>query len=190
MALSEARITIELREVFLNDRPKELYQISKKGTVPVLKINNLVIDESIDIMHWAIEQSNLKWLDENREKQLNYINTNDTDFKYWLDRYKYHDRYPDNKKKYYREKAMGILDKYDNHLEHAKFLAGNNIGVSDVAIFPFIRQFCNVDPNWFMEHYNFLSSWLTDFIESELFLSIMGKYNKWENSSERLILKF
>ena len=80
MALSEARITIELREVFLNDRPIELYQISKKGTVPVLKINNLVIDESIDIMYWAIEQSNLKWLDENKETQLDCININDTDF--------------------------------------------------------------------------------------------------------------
>ena len=190
MALSEAKITIELREILLNNRPKELYQISKKGTVPVLKVNDLVIDQSIDIMRWAIEQSNLKWLDENREKQLNDININDTDFKYWLDRYKYHDRYPNNNKEYYMKKGTEILEKYEKQLEYTKFLSGNNIGLSDVAIFPFIRQFCNVDSDWFMNNYNILSEWLSTFLESELFLSTMDKYDIWENSSEKLILKF
>jgi Glutathione S-transferase len=74
MALSESKITIELREISLKDRPDSLYKISAKGTVPVLQINkDQIIDESLQIMLWAIDQSNLNWLQENPKEQMDII---------------------------------------------------------------------------------------------------------------------
>ena len=94
MALSYSNITIELREILLKARPKSLIEISPKGTVPVLQLlNGFVIDESIDIMKWAIQHSNsLKLLNDNPKLQKLLINQNDSEFKIWLDRYKYNDR--------------------------------------------------------------------------------------------------
>ena len=117
MALAESGITIELREISLKDRPSSLYQISSKGTVPVLQINqNKIIDESIEIMLWAINQSNLDWLDKNPKGQLDIIKSNDTDFKYWLDRYKYADRYPEDTIHEYQNECKKILLSYENIL--------------------------------------------------------------------------
>ena len=97
MALSKSNITIELREISLKKRPDALYQISPKGTVPVLQlVENEIIDESLDIMLWAIDNSNCDWLKNEQEKQLEIISINDGKFKYWLDRYKYSDRYPEH----------------------------------------------------------------------------------------------
>ena len=63
MALSASKTKIELREILLKDRPQSLYDISSKGTVPVLKVNdNHIIDESLQIMIWAISQSKLNWI--------------------------------------------------------------------------------------------------------------------------------
>ena len=105
MALSYAEIKIELREISLKDRPPELYEASPKGTVPVLiALDKTVIDESLDIMIWALKnKKNQTWTSQDSNKQLTMIEENDTDFKYWLDRYKYNERYPDNSKEYYRE---------------------------------------------------------------------------------------
>ena len=91
MALAYANITIELREILLSDRPDELYAISEKATVPVLQLpNGSVIDESFDIMKWALEQAKTDWLDIDLEDQLLIIKINDEEFKPWLNKYKYH----------------------------------------------------------------------------------------------------
>jgi len=97
MALAYANITIELREILLSDRPDELYAISAKATVPVLQLpDGSVIDESFDIMKWALEQSKTDWLDINFEDQLFIIKINDEEFKPWLNKYKYHQRHPES----------------------------------------------------------------------------------------------
>tara|TARA_Y100000590_G_C15629148_1_gene980514 strand:+ start:627 stop:1226 length:600 start_codon:yes stop_codon:yes gene_type:complete len=190
MALSKAKITIELREILLKDRPQELYKISKKGTVPVLKVNNLVLDESLDIMLWAIKQSSLNLLDYNKNEQLTMIENNDCEFKQWLDKYKYHDRFPENTIEYYRGKAIETLNIYEGILETNKYFFGDNISLSDIAIFPFIRQFSYVDIDWFNKKYKFLTNWLNLFIESDLFKSVMGKYQIWDSSLNRIIVNF
>ena len=190
MALSEAKITIELREILLNDRPKNLYEISQKGTIPVLKINNLLLDESLDIMMWAIKKSNINWLDNDKNRQLNMINVNDTDFKYWLDRYKYYNRYPNFNKEYCKNRAIEILVTYEKILNSNNFLGGQNIGMVDIAIFPFIRQFCNVDSDWFMNEYHSLGKWLYQLMKSKLFNSVMNKYKQWDDECSPLIIKF
>ena len=110
MALAYSNITVELKEISLSDRPQELYDISSKGTVPVLCINNsTIIDESLDIMKWALSQYDPKsWITDNNEFQFDMIEVYDNEFKYWLDRYKYYDRYPENDQNYYNKKC----DKY------------------------------------------------------------------------------
>ena len=94
MAMGYSKISYEHREILLKNRPKDLYRISKKGTVPVLKlVDGTVIDESVDIMKWCIKQNDLDgWFKDNYALQNRFIKNNDTEFKYWLDRYKYHIR--------------------------------------------------------------------------------------------------
>ena len=124
MALAYVKIKIELREISLKDRPKELYKASSKGTIPVLiTTDELVIDESLDIMIWLLKnKQDQTWLNDNSKKELDLINRNDTIFKKWLDRYKYHDRYPEHSKKYYRKKCRDILSDHENQLHNMKYL--------------------------------------------------------------------
>ena len=94
MVLSYMEVSVELREVLLNERPQSLYKISSKGTVPVLLLNDgKVLDESLDIMLWAIKQGEQKLYEDKLNEQNQLIKYNDTKFKYWLDKYKYHVRY-------------------------------------------------------------------------------------------------
>ena len=110
MALAYTNIDVELREISLRDRPKELYDVSSKATVPVLiTLDGLVIDESLDIMLWSLKNnSNQTWLPEDHKTEFDMIGKNDIVFKKWLDRYKYHDRYPENSKEFFD--ALAYID--------------------------------------------------------------------------------
>tara|TARA_Y100001970_G_scaffold47925_2_gene60665 strand:+ start:4594 stop:5175 length:582 start_codon:yes stop_codon:yes gene_type:complete len=191
MALSYCNIQVELREISLRDRPQSLYDISKKGTVPVILTKNKnVIDESLDIMIWALKKKNNQtWLNKDN-KEIDLINFNDTEFKKWLDKYKYHDRYPENSKESYRDKCNIILAKYENNLNNNQYLMSNKISIADIAIFPFIRQFANVDYKWFENNYFNLNKWLNNISSSKLFISIMNKYNTWDKNEEPMIIRF
>ena len=110
MALAQSNISIELREISLKDRPKELLEISSKGTVPVFIINrNQILDESLEIMPWAISNSKSNWLEIDKKKQFSLIDNNDNNFKYSLDRYKYHDRYPESDFETYQKLCSDFL---------------------------------------------------------------------------------
>ena len=125
MALTQINLTVELREILLSDRPRGLYDISPKGTVPVLfLINGEVIDESLDIMLWCFKKLNGQ-LD--YSSQLELIKIIDGDFKYWLDRYKYHDRFSEYPQVYYRDKCVNILNDIESILDNKTFLLNNNI---------------------------------------------------------------
>ena len=191
MALAYCNIKVEIREISLKDRPQSLYNISKKGTVPViLTKNNTVIDQSLDIMIWALnKKNNQTWLNEN-SAEIDLINSNDTEFKKWLDKYKYHDRYPENSKESYRDNCKAILISYENKLINNQYLINNNISIADIAIFPFIRQFANVDYKWFENNYIHLNKWLKKILASNLFISVMNKYDTWHKNIEPKIVNF
>ena len=191
MALSKSEITIELREISLKNRPDSLYEISPKGTVPVLQINeNKIIDESLKIMLWAIDQSNLDWLEKNPKSQLDLIKKNDADFKYWLNRYKYSDRFPEKSINEYQDNCKKILSIYENSLNETEYLFNNKYQLADIAIFPLIRQCENINPDWFANHFFNLSSWLYKMKTSNLFLSTMNKYELWNQKESGLIIRF
>ena len=192
MALAYTDVQIEIREISLQNRPEELYKVSKKGTVPVLiTVDNLVIDESLEIMLWTLKNNlNQTWLTKNFNQELEMINRNDTLFKKWLDRYKYYDKYPENSKEYYRKQCNYILSDYENQLNNTKYLLRNDISISDIAIFPFVRQFINVDRQWFESNYNKLTCWFEEISSSNLFILIMKKYDTWNPKDKNMIINF
>ncbi|MAX13482.1 MAG: glutathione S-transferase, partial [Candidatus Marinimicrobia bacterium] len=159
---------------------------SPKGTVPVIMLQSgKVIDQSLDIMMWALDISDSDgWIENNLSFQMQMISDNDKDFKKWLDRYKYHDRYPENTKIFYRLKCCKYLDIYEKKLSEKKYLSGTEITISDVSIFPFVRQFANVDLDWFQNEYVKLASWLNKILDSVLFKRIMKKYDLWDSSKK------
>ena len=191
MALSYMDVTVELPEVLLKERPQSLYEVSSKGTVPVLLLKDgNVLDESLDIMLWAIKQGEQKLYEDKINEQNKLIKYNDTKFKYWLDRYKYHVRYLEHSRDYYQRKCSKTLAEYDMRLRENSYLMGDRIRLADIAIFPFMRQCANVDQNWFNNKYPNLNQWLESWKQSQHFKSVMMKYNQWKLGDELLIVNF
>ncbi|WP_444997054.1 glutathione S-transferase [Aliikangiella sp. IMCC44359] len=184
MALFYSEINIELREVHLKNKPESMLAISAKGTVPILLLTDgKVIEESREIMLWALKKNNPDdWLVTDKQSQIkSLIDFNDSQFKLWLDRYKYSIRYPENSKLYYREQAEIFLMRLENNLTKYEYLLGPSISLADIAIFPFIRQFAFVDKGWFdNSNYINLKKWLNRLMNSELFNQIMHKYQPWK----------
>ena len=191
MVIANSNIEVEIREVFLRDRPQSLYDISPKGTVPVLQLSNgVVIDESIDIMKWALDQSSYNWYNHNIELQDKMIYHNDIEFKQWLDKYKYHDRHPENSYEYYRDICAKTLFQYEALLEKNSYLMGENIQFIDAAIFPFVRQCANIDRQWFASTFPNIEQWLEMWTESELFRRVMPKFVAWKAGDQPLYISF
>jgi len=194
MTLKYASITCELREIVLRNKPKEMISISKKGTVPVLQlIDGKVIDESLDIMLWALQQADPdNWLNIKKHDAILLIDKNDNQFTQYLDRYKYFQRYSHRPQLYYRERAEEFIELLETNLkEHNGIgLVSNHISLADVAIFPFIRQFAHVDWEWFSNsQYKNLISWLLKFEESGLFLLVMKKYKLWQENNDVVLIQ-
>jgi len=180
LAIVNAQVTLELREIELSNKPAALLLASPKATVPVLQLQNGdVIDESLEIMYWALQQHDpehwLKNIENQQAREL--IVWNDGEFKYYLDRYKYADRYPERCQLEYRQQGELFLAELERRLNQQQFLCGNHFALADAAILPFIRQFAAVDSVWFEKSpYPAVKQWLNRFQSSELFEKVMTKY--------------
>ena len=192
IALYHAKINYEHREILLKNRPKKLFEISPKGTVPVLDLlNGEVIDESFDIMKWAISKNRSETLfNRVRQEQIDMISMNDNQFKKWLDKYKYHVRYPEDSMEFYRENCKQILDQYEDHLKNYTYLLDNEISLADFAILPFVRQFANVDIKWYNDSYSYLSSWMNKLMDFDIFIQIMKKFEVWDENKRGEVVMF
>ncbi len=180
MAIFMARIRVEQIEVSLKNKPQSLIDYSPKATVPVIVTpSGEVIEESRDIMLWALDQADPdNWLLQNdkvkQQEMMQLVDSCDTEFKPLLDRYKYFDRYPENSQSEYRQQAEVFLQKLDIRLSTCTFLMDANMRFADVAIFPFIRQFAGVDSLWFAASpYKNLHRWLDVCITTTLFKTVM-----------------
>ncbi len=174
MALRYSGVPVQIHEVSLKAKPAEMLAVSPKGTVPVLVLEDRVIDESLDIMRWALACNDPDgWLAVDDE---GLISINDGVFKQALNRYKYADRYPEQPMAYYRNQGCEFLQVMESRLDVAQWLCGERISLADIAIAPFIRQFRGVDPDWFGQApYPRVRAWIETIIESELFTSIMAR---------------
>jgi glutathione S-transferase len=182
MALACAGIRVAIREVDLKNKPPELLAISPKATVPVLHLpSGEVLAESLEIMHWALAQNDPQgWLAFS-EADATLLAWNDGEFKYFLDRYKYADRYPEFSEDYYRGQGEVFLAELESRLKANAFLCGASFALADAAIFPFVRQFAAVDNAWFQAcPYPALRTWLEKQVASDLFTAVMlkGEPNK------------
>jgi glutathione S-transferase len=177
LAITVSQTRVELREIILRDKPAAMLAASPKGTVPVLVLGDEVIEESFDIMKWALADHPLGALSAEDAK---LIAINDGPFKSALDRTKYAIRFPGTDPNAEREKACEFIATLEARLS-GPWLGGNTASVADYAILPFIRQFANIDATWFAkQHYPQVQRWLSDFLASPLFQSIMNKYEKWD----------
>jgi glutathione S-transferase len=191
LAIAHSGVMVELREIELKNKPEAMLIASPKATVPVLVLEDgRVIDESFDIMRWALQQNDPNnWLDGlNCDDIKQLIACNDGEFKQALDRYKYADRYPEFPESHYRQQGEVFLSILEQRLNQTDYLTGANFGLTDAAILPFIRQFAAVDSDWFNQAaYPKTRSRLQQFVSSSLFTTIMSKYPAWEANQARII---
>ncbi len=185
MALKYCGLRIELREVLLSSLPPEVLAVSPDATVPVLVLdNNHSMDESWEIVKWAIKQNDPDHLIGIDQQYLLdaeiLIETNDYSFKADLDHYKYADRYPEHSKEYYREHCEEFLTELEDMLGEKMFLLADQMTIADIAISPFIRQFSMVDHEWFQQSpYPEVQRWLQTMLSNTLFKAALLKHTVW-----------
>ena len=181
MAIWASGTAVSLREVVLRHKPAALIEASPKATVPVLVLSNgTVIEESLAIIDWALEQNDPNsWRDATPEAAA-LINACDEGFKGWLDKYKYADRHPEQSAVYYREQAEVFIADLEQRLSEQRWLGGEQATRADVAVLPFVRQFAGVDPPWWLDApYPKVRTWLNDWLASDTFTGVMAKYPPW-----------
>lgn len=188
MALASADIRCELREVLLRDKPPAMLEASVKGTVPVLVLRDRVIDESLDVMDWALGQRDpLYWSDGPDEETRALLRDNDGPFKHHLDRYKYSARHDDVDAQTHREQAAMFIARLEERLADDAYLTGDQPRLADVAIFPFVRQFAAVDKRyWQGAPFPNTGRWLDQWCASSLFARCMHKSPPWCRQNERV----
>jgi glutathione S-transferase len=177
----------------LGDKPQEMLNVSPKGTVPVLiDLDGLVLDESLEIMLWALQQNDpQKWLMPEQGSvatMLELIGKFDTGFKYHLDRYKYPNRYENTDPQVHQTEGYLYLERLNARLSATTYLFGNRAALADMAIAPFIRQFAHVDRDWFnAQPLSDLQVWLAGLVDSEIYTRVMQKYPKWESGHTTVV---
>ena len=189
MALQLTNIKCEIREVRLNNKPKHMLEVSPKGTVPVLILNDRTIEESMEVIDWALNQKNVFEgnLKENQIKISDeLIKRFDDKFKYHLDRYKYASRYGDVDEIHHRKKCEKILIEIEDIISDDEWFFGKKINKLDISILPFIRQFRIADADWFDNHKRLkkVKNYLHNFLASKILKDVMINYDVWKEESE------
>ena len=191
MALLASGVSVELREVVLRHKPQALLDVSPKATVPVLVLPGgltgsapQVIEQSLDVMQWALAQNDPHgWLKgAETVQQRTWIALNDGDFKRALDAYKYPERYPERSQAAHRAEGERLmLEPLNESLARQAFLAGEHPGLSDVALFPFVRQWAAVEADAFRARpWPHLQRWLDHWLASDAFERVMPKWAAWQ----------
>lgn len=193
LAVASAALACEVREVALRSKPAQLLTASPKGTVPVLVLpDGRVIDESLDVMLWALRQHDPEgWLQAPQgtlQDMLALIAGNDGDFKQHLDRYKYPNRYPQDPggelrgfAEQHRDAGAAWLWSWQGRLLNQPWLFGDRASLADMAVLPFVRQFAHTDAAWFAaQAWPQLQAWLARFEASARYQAVMGKFAPWQ----------
>ena len=196
LAIKASGLIVEIREVELKNKPKEFLNISPKATVPIVCISSKqIIEESLDIMEWALKINDpLKLLKNeklNRIEIHSILNKLENEFKQNLDRYKYSSRFDLPNPNLYRDQNLQTLNEFNNLLQNNKGIYSSNLSLLDYAVFPFVRQFRNVNSVWFDSlELKFLQTWLYELIDSDEFSSIMKKYEIWKPNLKPIYTNF
>ena len=198
-ALLICEIKVEIREIDLKNKPLDILNKSKTKTVPILiKKNSEVIEESLEIILWALSESkkenikNIYLPDNKREDIFQIIKKNDNEFKYHLDRFKYSTRYENSSEEFHFTKATKFIKRWNKLLEENKYFFGDKPTIADWSIWPFIRQFKIACES--QKRTNYLESpikdWLDYFENNRKFNSLMYKYELWGPNSRKSFFPF
>ena len=193
-ALLICGIKVEIREIDLKNKPFDFLNKSKTKTVPILiKKNSEVIEESLEIIIWALSESkkenikNIYFPNDKKEDIIEIINENDNEFKYHLDRFKYSTRYQNSNEEFHFTKAIKFIKRWNELLTENKYFFGDNPTIADWSIWPFVRQFKIACESQKITNYLELpiKNWLDSFENNRKFKSLMYKYPLWETSSRK-----
>ena len=189
MALRLANIQCEIREIRLNNKPDSMLDVSPKGTVPVLILDETVIDESVDIIDWVIKKRNI-FVGNITESQISLTNKIidifDDKFKHHLDRYKYSSRYENEDPLFHRNECKKILLEVNVLISDKDYFFSNEFNKIDISILPFLRQFRIADAKWFDEDMNIprIHRYLHKFLQSKLLEDVMVNIEEWKEGSD------
>ena len=191
-ALLICGIKVEIREIDLKNKPFDFLNKSKTKTVPILiKKNSEVIEESLEIIIWALSESkkehikNIYFPNDKKKEIIEIINENDNEFKYHLDRFKYSTRYQNSNEEFHFTKAIKFIKRWNELLTENKYFFGDNPTIADWSIWPFVRQFKIACESQKITNYLGLpiKNWLDSFENNRKFKSLMHKYELWEPNS-------
>ena len=180
-ALLEAGLLVQWREIALKQKPAEMLEVSPKGTVPVLVLcEATVIDESLAVMEWALDQADPRRLREAGDASA-LVNENDGPFKHHLDRFKYTDRYPGEHQDTHRAAGLAILRSWNQRVAANGWLLSDELSLADAALWPFVRQWRTADPQGFDADNSLreLRQWLNQFLEDPRFERLMQRADPW-----------
>lgn len=190
-----AKQPVMLRAIVLKNKPDEMLQLSKKGTVPVLVVGqSKVIDESLDIMLWALSQSdpdNLLYKENTGKlpEMLSLINRFDNEFKDSLEKYKCAKRYHEKSMTDNRKQCEILIIELEQRLKLHNFIVGETLSLADYAILPYIRQFARIERQWYLQSpYPYLQRWLKEHLQSRVFSKAMTKFPLWLDSGESFLI--
>jgi glutathione S-transferase len=179
MALLVSGTAFDGYEVVLRDKPAEMLALSPKGTVPVLRLpDGAVLEQSLDIIRWALASHDPDgwWTRAQSADNLALLASNDGELKHQLDRYKYPARFGESERVVPRDQAMALLFSLELRLQVTSYLGGDLPCATDIAVFPFIRQFAAVDSGWFgQQAIPATRAWLARWLDSPLFEACMVK---------------
>lgn len=194
MGLIQAPTAVMLRAVVTKNKPAEMLQASPKGTVPVLVLaDGSVIDESLDIMLWALQQSdsrNLLMRDTPAAlpAMLALIDRNDHVFKPVLEKYKLAKRKHDPDVVVYRQQCELFIAELESTLSQQPFIMGQQASLADYALLPFVRQFARVERHWYLQSpYPQLRQWLDGLLQQPMFTKVMAKYPLWADCQQEFL---
>ncbi|MEZ9527197.1 glutathione S-transferase [Enterovibrio norvegicus] len=197
LGILHARQVVELRDIDMNNKPQEMLSISPKGTVPVLQcLDGTVIEESIDVMVWALSLSdpnNLLYSHDDRQLplMLHLIQSSDSHFVHALQKYRAASRYHDDNAIEWRDRCCEWLGNIENRLTQHAYIMGDTPSLVDFAILPFIRQFSRVDKKWYAQSpLPHLRAWLINHYNDPLFSKAMVSHQKWKEGDEGVLFGF
>ena len=183
-----------LRDIVLSNKPDEMIAASPKGEVPTLVVSSsLVIDQSLEVMLWALNKSDPNdLLHSNNEEalplMLKFIAAFDIGFKAAFDKYSAAKRYHDDNVEQYRQNCEVYINDLEQRLNKHAFLMSENESLADIALISFIRKFAKVERKWYLQSpYPKVRAWLNSYLQSALFSKVMKEYPLWLESKELII---
>lgn len=162
-------------------------------TLPLLQLPGRLIENSLDITHWAVSRRpELGLWPESRVRQQsieNLIATTDGPFANASERYQHASGLSPRNRQQCRNEAEIFLAQLEARVARMGYLVGAEETLADIAILPFIHIFAEVDRDWFdSSPYLALRIWLERYRNRALWLQCLEPIPLWKPGNEPFYL--